>query len=75
MNDKMRIYYDAEGDFLEISFGKTTPSYYDHLGDGIFERRDEKTNQIKGYAIFSFQKRQEGSTPHIDLELPLPVGS
>ena len=29
MNGKMFLHWDAEGDFLEVRFGKPTPSYYD----------------------------------------------
>ena len=54
----MQLYYDAEGDFLEVRFGKAVASFYDALGDDIFARRAEKTGKVVGYALFNVQKRQ-----------------
>lgn len=68
---KMYIHYDSEADYLEIRFGRPTPAYYKDLGDDLFERRDEKTNEVRGFAVFNFQKRK-GKQPQ-DIELPLPA--
>ncbi len=70
MKDKMNIYYDDEGDLLEIQIGEPTPSYYEEISDGVFERIDEKTNKVKGFAVFSFRKR---ITEKKDINVPLPV--
>ena len=56
MKNNLNIYYDEEGDFLELRMGDPTNSYYEEISDDIFERFDEKTNEIKGFAIFSFRK-------------------
>ena len=53
MKKKMYIHYDPKGDFLEVRFERVTPSYYEDLGDDVFERRDEKTNRVMGYAFFN----------------------
>ena len=53
----MRIYYDKEADLLEIMIGEPTRCYFDEVADDIFEGRDEKTNEIKGFKIFGFMKR------------------
>ena len=66
----MNIYYDEEGDLLEIQIGKPMPSYYEEICDGVFERRDEKTNKTKGLAVFSFRKRLSQKK---DINVPLPV--
>jgi len=39
------------------------------LGEDIFERREEKTDKIMGYAIFNFKKRTEKL---MDINIPLP---
>ena len=57
MKEKVRVYYDDEADYLELNIGKPTKSYYDDLGEDIFQRIDEKTGKIKGWAIFGFRKR------------------
>lgn len=70
MKDKLNIYYDGDGDFLEIRIWKPTESIYEDIGDDIFQRIDEKTGQIKGFAIFNFKKRTENLK---DIDVPLPV--
>ena len=65
----MFVHYDAEGDFLEIRFGKPTESYYEDTGDDIFKRIDEKTKKVRGYAFFNIKKRQEQQPK--DIEIPL----
>ena len=75
MTQKMFIHYDKEGDFLEVRFGQPTASYYENLGDDLFERRDEKTEQVKGYAIFNIQKRKESKIKDIEVELPMLASS
>ncbi len=66
---KMFIHYDKEGDFLEVRFGPPTPSYYEDIGDDMFERRDEKTGNVIGYAFFNVQKRKE-RLRDIEVEIP-----
>ena len=57
MGNEMKIYYDEEGDFLEIAGGDISNCYFDNLGNGLFNIVDKETNEIKGIAIFGFKKR------------------
>lgn len=66
----MRVYYDEEGDFLEIGVGSHKPSYFEDLGKDVFVRKDEKTGDVRGLAIFNFKKRTQNAK---DLELNLPL--
>ncbi len=70
MKGKMQLYYDKEGDFLEINVGSYTRGYFRNLGKGIFERVDEKTKKVMGIAILGFMKRTEKLK---DIKIPLPV--
>lgn len=72
MNPKLHIYYDKEGDYLEIRFGEPTESYYEKIAPDTFVRIDEKTGEKKGYAIFNVQKGQE-ALKTIDVEIPFSV--
>ena len=72
MKEKLNIYYDEEGDFLEIQIGEPTPSYYEEISDGVFERIDEKTGKIGGFAVFSFRKRI-GENKDINVNLPVKI--
>jgi uncharacterized protein YuzE len=63
---KVKVWYDKEGDFLEVTF-REAKSYMRDLGDDIFERVDERGNVI-GFAIFNFSKRDQKA-----VEVPLEL--
>jgi len=69
MENKLVVHYDDEGDVLEIRMGEPTESYMKDLGDDIFERRDEETENLKGFTIFNFKKRS-ASLKDININLP-----
>lgn len=70
MKGQMQIYYDEEGDFLEINIGEYTKGYFRDIGEGIAERVDEKTGKVTGIAILSFRKRSQELK---DMKINLPV--
>ena len=72
MKNKLSINYDEEGDLLEILIGKPTSSYYEEISDGIFERIEDETGEIKGISIFSFRKRIKNEK-NINISLPLNI--
>ncbi len=65
----MTLYYDEEGDFLEITSGDISNCYFDNLGNGIFRIIDKSTKETKGVAIFNFKSRSK-SLEEIKLSLP-----
>ena len=72
MKEQLQIYYDEEGDFLEINIGKITKGFSREIGDGIAERIDEKTGKITGLSILSFKKRMK-KEKILNLLLPLKL--
>ena len=70
MKGQISIYYDEEGDFLEIMFGDPKPDYGDHVTQDIVLFRDQKTEEIIGIGIFNFKKNTKNLE---DLKLKLPV--
>jgi hypothetical protein len=54
----MQVFFDREGDLLELRFGKPVASYYEDLGQDTFARRSERTGKIVGYALFNVQKKK-----------------
>ena len=70
MKEQMRVHYDGEGDFLEISIGDTKKGVFRNLGKGIFERVDKKTGDVLGLAIHSFSKKANLKS----LEIPSKFG-
>ena len=57
MKGNLHIYYDQEGDFLEVFFGEPTPCLAEEIEPDVFIRRDEKTNEVKSIGIIGFKKR------------------
>jgi hypothetical protein len=72
MKSKLQIYYDEEGDFLELHMKEYTHGYFKNLGKGIFERVDEKTGKITGVAILGFKKRTK-DLKEVKIDLPLDM--
>ena len=70
MKGPMRVYYDEEGDFLEISIGKPTNCHAEEVKPGVFLRIDEKTEEVKSVGIMNFKKRAKDLK---DIKLDLPV--
>ena len=75
MTKKMHIHWDSEADHLEVFFQKSSSSYYEDLGDDIFQRKDEKTGKIIGYAFFNVQKRKKKSPLDIVVDIPQNIRS
>ncbi len=72
MKDNLNIYYDEEGDFLELHVGEFTEGYFKNLGKGIFERIDKKTNKVTGVAIHGFKARTK-DLQEVKIELPVKI--
>ena len=72
MKEKFVMHYDEGGDLLELRIGDSTDSYFEDLGNDIFERVDRKTGEVKGLAIFNFKKRIEKDLD-INIELPFDI--
>ena len=70
MSNELNLYYDEEGDFLELNIGDYAEGHFKNLGDGIFERIYKKTNIVSGFAIQSFKKRTQGLK---DVKVMLPI--
>lgn len=52
------IYYDEQGDFLEISFGLPPETEYtEDIESGVFVTKDRKTHDIKSLGILNFKTR------------------
>ncbi|MBI2110717.1 DUF2283 domain-containing protein [Candidatus Woesearchaeota archaeon] len=72
MKGKLNIYYDEEGDFLEINIGDYTKGYFKNLGGGVFERIDDISGKVTGIAIMSFKSRTKG-LKEVEVTLPMQI--
>ncbi len=69
---RIRVWFDEEGDFLEVTFAKRKGSFRS-IGPDIFERVDAR-GKVIGFAIFNFLKH-DWKTVEIPLaEAKLAVG-
>lgn len=55
--EKMRFFYDEEGDVLDISIGKPKKAKSEEIGNDIV-RKDRK-GKVVGFTILNFEKRSE----------------
>jgi|YNPNPStandDraft_1061719.scaffolds.fasta_scaffold265256_2 uncharacterized protein YuzE len=66
MNATIRVWYDREGDFLEITF-RDAKGYLREIAEDIYERVDEAGNLL-GYSLFNVTRHERQS-----LALPVKV--
>lgn len=71
--EKTHIYYDQEGDILEVIIGKPTISSMKDLGSEIWARIDEKTGKTKGFLIVGFKKRVEEEFTNASIPIKLGI--
>ncbi len=69
---KMKIWFDEEGDFLEIGFGNKKGHFKD-IGNDVWERIEDGV--VKGIAILNFKKRTKEKMAVIDLPLNIKLES
>ena len=72
MKNKLQIYYDEEGDFLELHAGPFTKGHFRDIADGISERIDTKTGKVTGIAILGFRKRFARAKGHT-VDIPVKI--
>ncbi len=72
------IYYDNEGDFIEVSFGDSAKEgTTDEIEPGIFITRDIETKRITDIGILDFKKRVEILNKILmryNIKIPLKIG-
>jgi hypothetical protein len=63
---KVKVWFDEEGDFLEVTFARRKGTLRE-VGPDVYERVDGK-GQVIGFAVFNFSKRDR-KTVEIPLDL------
>lgn len=51
---EVKVWYDREGDFLEVIF-EDAPAFLEEIDDDVFERRTA-SGQIVGFAVMNFSQ-------------------
>ena len=57
MKGKMSVYYDEEGDYLEIFIEGSSPTYGEEIGDDVTLFKKEGTDEVVGVGILNFKER------------------
>ena len=66
MADKIKIWFDAEGDFLEVRFSDKSGFMRETNNDAVMERVDEQGN-ILGFSIMQVSRLAKGKPLEADL--------
>ena len=69
MAEKLRIWFDPEGDFLEVRFSDAPGFMRETANDALMERVDE-SGRIVGFSILGISRFRKEKP----LEVELPVG-
>jgi len=72
MKGKMRVYYDEEGDYLEIRIGEKTENYGEEVNDNVTIFKDENTDEVVGVGILNFKSR--ANLHNLEVDLPIDIG-
>lgn len=72
MKGKLSIYYDEEGDLLEIFIKTKRPSYGEDIASGVTIFKDEETDEVIGIGILNFKKKSD-KLSQIELNLPFEI--
>ena len=67
----LKVWYDEEGDYLEISISKKKGVFVDD-GHGVFKRIDPKTKKVIGFGVINFKKKLR-KNKHINLPINVKV--
>lgn len=60
MKGPIDIYYDEDGDFLEITIQNLPQeSYCEDINDDVFVRKDEESHEIIGLGILNFKEHSK----------------
>jgi len=65
MEKRLKMFFDKEGDVLDISIGDPREAISQEVGDDILIRVDPKTNEVFGITILNFEKRFEQTKTEI----------
>jgi len=65
--ESLKVWFDPEGDLLEVELGKPRKGFFRNVGDDVFLRVDMKGN-VLGFAILNATKRMKKVR---EVELPI----
>lgn len=73
MEKNLNIWFDKEGDFLELTIGKPVKGFFREIGNDMLERVDAKTGKVIGFSILNFSKRFDKLKETKRIHLPIGI--
>jgi len=73
MEKRMSVWWDREGDFLEIIIGKPRKGFVKELGNDIFLRVDAKNQKPIGFSILNFTKHFGKMKKPEEIKFPIGI--
>lgn len=67
MEKEIKIWYDAEGDFLEVIFEKTAGYFKETDNDKVMEKVDAN-GKVIGFSILNFNSIKKGQPISVSLK-------
>ena len=72
MEKEISVWFDKEGDYLEITFGKPRKGYFKEIKDDVLQRIDSNTGKALGFAFINFSKHFGKMEKPEEIKLPIP---
>ena len=60
MAEGMNIFYDKEGDVLDMSLAEPTEAVSEEISEDFFVRKNTASGEIVGFMILNFDQRNAG---------------
>jgi len=70
MKGKLRVYYDEEGDYLELRIGEPKSNYGEEKRDDITIFKDTETDEVVGIGILNLKKT---NLHNLEVDLPIDI--
>ena len=70
MEKEISVWFDREGDYLEITFGKPKRGYFKEVEEDLLQRVDSETGEVLGFAFINFTKHFERMEKPEEIVLP-----
>jgi uncharacterized protein YuzE len=67
MEKEITVWYDAEGDYMEVLFEKKTGFFKETAEDRVMEKVDEQ-GKIIGFSILNFSEVKKGKPLSVSLK-------
>lgn len=71
MDKEISVWFDKEGDYLEITFDKPRKGYFKEIKNDVLQRIDSKTGETLGFAFINFSKHFADSKKPEEIKLPV----